>query len=70
MKKEKYVTPSIEVMEVDHEGVMAASPGKDFDYGGGLSGGNGNVGTNRTYYDTGIARDIEDMVSNLFTVEP
>lgn len=65
-KKQTYVSPSIEVMKVEHEGVMALSGGakaNDISYGG-------ESGLNQTQYnDVQVGFDMSDMISDILTFE-
>ena len=65
--KEAYVAPSIEVIKMEIEGVMALSGGiSDNGYGNG-----GPIGTttksSRSY--NASSSDLEDMINDILTVE-
>lgn len=65
--KEAYVAPTLEVIKMEIEGVMALSGGSSVPgYGNG-----GNVGTptksSRSY--NASSSDLEDMINDILTVE-
>lgn len=66
MKKQKYVSPQLEVIQVENEGVIAAS-------GGGGTPDMGEIPINnsqsRGRYNTASGSEIEDMINDIFTVE-
>ncbi len=70
MEKQKYVVPAIEVMEVDHEGVMAASPisagAPQYQPGDPLVGASKGNDIGVQSYSLG---DFEDMINNILTFE-
>ncbi len=70
MKKKNYVAPVIEVIDLEHEGVLAGSLNAngvegpaDMGHGGSMS------SINYVGYNAGLANDVEEMISNLFTVK-
>lgn len=69
MKKQTYVSPRIEVIQMENEGVIAAS---GFSGGGGISDmdivplNNSRSGGR---YNAASSSEIEDMINDLFTVE-
>lgn len=68
-RKEAYVSPRMEVIRMENEGVIAASGGLD---GLGNGGKWGNVSNTRStpYGGTRATEsDIEEMLNDLFTVE-
>lgn len=64
--KEIYVTPSIEIIEMENEGVIAASAG------GSTEGYNptpmNRSNTNRNY-NSASDSDLEDLINDILTVE-
>lgn len=69
--KEQYLPPTIEVIEVQNEGVMAGSPPPA------MSGGNGDwinntrsagSSTRSTVQGASPLQDIEDMINDILTV--
>lgn len=66
-QKEKYLTPHIEVIEMQNEGVIAASAtsgatGPTFD-------GGANIGKSSFKYNNASSNDFEDMITNILTFE-
>ena len=61
--KEAYVSPSIEIIRIENEGVIAASVGGTQDY----TPVNPNVG--RTNYNSASSSDLEDLINDVLTVE-
>lgn len=66
MKKQKYVSPQLEVVQVENEGVIAASggggaPDMDVDPL--------NNSQSRSRYNAASGSEIEDMINDIFTVE-
>lgn len=68
MKKQKYVSPQLEVIQVENEGVIASSN----------NGGGGapdmdvdplNNSQSRSRYNAASGSEIEDMINDIFTVE-
>lgn len=61
--KEAYVTPAVEVISMENEGVIAAS--------GNVPGYNpGNLSSTRTVSpNAASSSDLEEMISDIFTVE-
>lgn len=71
MKKQTYVSPRLEVIEVENEGVIAASlPG-----GGGTSGvGEGDIINQNSLrhspgYGVASSSEIEDLLNDILTIE-
>lgn len=65
-KKAMYVSPQIEVIEVENEGVIAASGGlSNIPDGGGVS------NTSSRSYQGGSASsdDLDDLINDILTVE-
>ena len=66
--KEAYVAPTIEVIKMENEGVIAASGGSNSipDFGNG-----GGVGTPTQSYKSYNATnsDLEDMINDILTIE-
>lgn len=64
-KKDTYLSPRIEVIKVENEGVIALSSGttatKDF--------GNDGVWTGLSTTRSAGSNDIEDMINDILTVE-
>lgn len=68
--KENYVSPQIEVIPMETEGVIAVSgnlPGVGNGGGGYTSTGTYRNGSTRSYH--GTASDIEDMINDILTFE-
>lgn len=68
-RKKHYVPPQIEVIQVENEGVLAASGQMDvpsFNDGGSMYGSRSTVGNS---HNTSPASDIEDMINNILTIE-
>ena len=68
-RKKHYVPPQIEVIQVENEGVLAASGQMDvpsFNDGGSMHGSRSTV---RNSHNTSPASDIEDMINNILTIE-
>ncbi len=61
MKKEQYTIPAIEIIEMDHEGVMASSPGAGINNFG--DGGNPQFMRNPGF----DFAEFENVVNDLFT---
>lgn len=66
MKKQKYVSPQLEVIQVENEGVIAFSnsggaPDMDVDPL--------NNSRSRGRYNAASGSEIEDMINDIFTVE-
>ncbi len=61
--KQKYTAPAIEILEVEHEGIMAGSI--DFGYDGPI-----NSSSNQVQHDTSLSYDIDEMITNIFTYKP
>ncbi len=67
-RKETYVSPQLEVIRMENEGVMAASGDLNNFTQGGNWGGTPN--TRSTHYGTRATEsDIEEMLNDLFTIE-
>ncbi len=69
MNKEQYLAPAIEVIKLDSEGTTSVIPTSG---GGSINKGewpNGEF-SRSNYVDGGFANDVEEMVNNLFTVQP
>lgn len=70
MKKQKYVSPRLEVIQVENEGVIAAS---NINSGGGGTSDMDEIPLNssrsRGRYNAASGSEIEDMINDLFTVE-
>lgn len=70
MKKQTYVSPRLEVIHVENEGVIATSNINGG--GGGVSNMDGIPISNsqsRGSYNAASGSEIEDMINDLFTVE-
>lgn len=68
MRKEAYTAPTVEVIRVENEGVIASSPG--------ISGGNegynqGTLSNSRSTrgYNSASSSDLEDLINDILTVE-
>lgn len=64
-----YVAPSIEIIELENEGVIASSGNTIHGIGNG-----GNIGTptnrsGRSGYNAAASSDLEDMINDILTVE-
>ncbi len=62
--RSNYLAPSIEVFEMDWEGVIADSNG---DFPSVLPNESLSSRSRHTGYDANIATDIEEMINNIFT---
>lgn len=66
--KATYVAPSIEIIEMENEGVIAASntiPG----FGNGDNVGTPTSRSGRSGYNAAGSSDLEDMINDILTVE-
>lgn len=61
--KEKYVSPSIEVIQVENEGVIAASVGEIP-----VKPMNSSISTGNRSYNSASGSDLEDMINDILTV--
>lgn len=66
--REKYVSPQIEVIPVETEGVIAGSPGSNSLPGVGNGGNAYSARPTRSYNSAGSS-EIEDLINDILTVE-
>lgn len=69
--KENYVSPQIEVIPMETEGVIAGSgnlPGVGDGGGGYRTAGTYRSGSTRGYNGSAVS-DLEDMINNILTIE-
>lgn len=70
LKKQAYTAPSIEVIEMENEGVIAVSGGSNSlpGFGKGETIG-GTSGTKARSYRSASSSDLEDMINDILTIE-
>lgn len=66
--KATYTAPSIEIIEMENEGVIAASNEMPTFGNGGNIGGSSNS-RSRSSYNSAASSDLEDMINDILTVE-
>ncbi|NDV81046.1 hypothetical protein [Bacteroides sp. 51] len=65
-KREVYIAPQIEVIEVENEGVMALSGGK-IESGGEFFSSQSSRSRSNAHQSSGSLQDLEDIINDLFT---
>ena len=69
VKKDAYMAPTIEVIKMENEGVIAASGGNNSVPGFGNGGGVGTSGSKTRSSYNATSSDLEDMINDILTVE-
>ncbi|NDV82037.1 hypothetical protein [Bacteroides sp. 51] len=65
-RREVYIAPQVEVIEVENEGVMALSGGK-IESGGEFFSSQSSRNRSNTHQSAGALQDLEDTINDLFT---